>query len=256
MTEAMRRAFCDRARHLGDPDFVTVPARLTSKEYARDLAATIDDAATPSEKLAKEIPLSGEGRETTHLSVVDRTGAAVSLTYTLEDGYGSRVVVRGAGFLLNDEMNDFNWQPGVTDRRGGIGTAPNVIAPGKRMLSSMTPTILARDGKPVLVTGSPGGRTIINTVLCVVVNVVDFGMDARAAVDAPRQHHQWFPDRLRVEAALLKDHPDAVEKLKAMGHDVATEVRQGDAHTIQIDGKTGVYRGAADHRLSGKAVGY
>ncbi len=257
MTEAMRRAFCDRARHLGDPDFVTIPAHLTSKDHARELAKRIDpDKATPSESLAADIPLTGEGEDTTHFSIVDKTGMAASLTYTLESSYGSRVVVRGAGFLLNDEMNDFNGQPGVTDRTGRIGTKPNVIAPGKRMLSSMTPTILAKDGKPVLVTGSPGGRTIINTVLCVVVNIVDYGMDVRAAVDAPRQHHPWFPDRLKVESVLAKDHKDAVDKLKALGHNVGTEPSQGDAHTIQIDPKTGEYRGAADHRLSGKAAGY
>ena len=257
MTEAMRRAFCDRARHLGDPDFVTIPAQLTSKEYARALAKGIDpDKATPSETLAKDFPLAGEGENTTHFSIVDKGGMAVSLTYTLEDSYGGRVVVRGAGFLLNDEMNDFNWLPGVTDRSGRIGTTPNLIVPGKRMLSSMTPTILAKDGKAVLVTGSPGGRTIINTVLCVVVNVVDFGMDARAAVDAPRQHHQWFPDKLRLEPAFARDHKEAIEKLKAMGHVIEGESSQGDAHTIQIDAKTGVYRGAADRRLSGKAAGY
>jgi gamma-glutamyltranspeptidase/glutathione hydrolase len=258
MTEAMRRAYCDRARHLGDPDFVTVPGHLTSKDYARQLAKDIDpERATPSESLAKDIPLTGEGEDTTHLSIVDKTGTAVSLTYTLESTFGSRVVVRGAGFLLNDEMNDFNWQPGETDRTGLIGTKPNLIAPGKRMLSSMTPTMLAKNGKPVLVTGSPGGRTIINTVLCVVVNVVDFGMDARAAVDELRQHHQWFPDKLRVEPALAKDHSDAVEKLRALGHVVEPErTTQGDAHTIQIDVKAGTYRGAADRRLSGKAVGY
>ena len=124
---------------------------------------------------------------------------AVANTYTLEDSYGSRVVVRGAGYILNNEMSDFNSRPGVTTAKGRIGTEPNLIAPGKRMLSSQTPTIVAKDGKAVLVTGSPGGRTIINTVLCVVMNVIDFGMDVQAAVDAPRLHHQWFPDELRLE---------------------------------------------------------
>jgi gamma-glutamyltranspeptidase/glutathione hydrolase len=178
---------------------------------------------------------------------------AVSNTTTLERSFGSRVVVRGAGFLLNDEMIDFNWRPGVTDRSGGIGTDANLIAPGKRMLSSQTPTIIARDGKVVLVTGSPGSRTIINTVLCVVVNVIDFDMDARAAVDAPRLHHQWFPDEVRFEGT--RDHPDAVEKLKAMGHKVIT-IRQGDAHTIRVDPKTGAYQGAEDRRIDGKVSAY
>src|SRR5207249_4209187 len=141
------------------------------KEYARELAQLIDlHKATPSEDLDKEIPLAAEGDSTTHFSVIDRDGMAVANTYTLERSYGSRVVVKGAGFLLNDEMTDFNWRPGYTDRKGAIGTEPNLIAPGKRMLSSQTPTVVARDGKVLLVTGSPGNRTIINTVLCVLVN--------------------------------------------------------------------------------------
>ena len=163
------------------------------------------------------------------------------------------MVVRGAGFLLNDEMIDFNWRPGVTDRRGAIGTEPNLIAPGKRMLSSQTPTIVAKDGRVVLVTGSPGNRTIINTVLCVVVNVIDFDMDVRAAVDAPRLHHQWFPDEARFEGT--RDYPEAVAKLRAMGHTV-TGITQGDAHTICVDPKTGAYQGGEDRRIDGKVSGY
>jgi gamma-glutamyltranspeptidase/glutathione hydrolase len=252
MAEAMRRAYADRARYLGDPDFVTVPGFLTSKERAKQLAATIDPAkSTPSESLADGIPLTKEGAETTHFSVVDGRGMAVSNTYTLEDSYGSRVVVRGAGFILNNEMGDFNSRPGVTTTKGRIGTDPNLVAPGKRMLSSMSPTIIAKDGKVLLVTGSPGGRTIPNTVLCVVTNVLDFGMDVRAAVDAPRQHHQWFPDQLQLED---KD-PELAKKLRALGHAVKTH-RQGDGHTIRIDPKTGAYYGAADTRLDGKAAGY
>src|SRR5205085_3244321 len=202
MAEAMRRGYCDRARYLGDPDFVKIPAKLTTKDYAKELAKGIDlDKATKSEDLAADIPLSSsEGESTTHFSIIDKDGMAVANTYTLERSYGSRVVVKGAGFLLNNEMMDFNWQPGVTNTRGTIGTAPNEIAPGKRMLSSQTPTILARNGKVFLVTGSPGSRTIINTVLGIVVNVVDYGMDIGAAVDAPRLHHQWFPDYARFEA--------------------------------------------------------
>src|SRR5262249_52712081 len=150
---------CDRARHLGDPAFVTIPAHLTTKEYGRKLAAEIDpQKATPSAALAKDIPLAAEGDSTTHFSVIDQSGMAVANTYTLEHSYGSRVVVKGAGFLLNNEMGDFNWFPGHTDRKGTIGTEPNLVAPGKRMLSSQTPTVVARDGKVVLVTGSPGGR--------------------------------------------------------------------------------------------------
>jgi gamma-glutamyltranspeptidase/glutathione hydrolase len=254
MIETMKRAFCDRALFLGDGDFVSVPDRLPTKEYAKKLAQGIDlKRATPSEDLAKDVPLKGEGDNTTHFSIIDADGMAVSNTYTLERSYGSHVVVKRAGFLLNNEMMDFNWLPGETTRSGQIGTEPNQIAPGKRMLSSMTPTILARDGKAVLITGSPGSRTIINTVLCVVVNVVDFDMTAREAVDAPRLHHQWFPDEAQFEGA--GDYPEAVAKLKAMGHKVVAG-RQGDAHTIFVDPKAGAYLGAEDRRVDGKVAEY
>jgi gamma-glutamyltranspeptidase/glutathione hydrolase len=263
--EAMRRTYRDRAAYLGDSDFVEVPAHLTTKEYAQNLADGIDpDRATPSASLAGEIELAAESEHTTHFSVVDAAGMAVSNTYTLEQSFGSRVVVRGAGFLLNNEMGDFNWRPGHTDRRGRIGTKANLIAPGKRMLSSQTPTIVARDGKPVLITGSPGGRTIINTVLCVVVNVCEFEMDLPAAVDAPRLHHGWFPDRVQIEAvddangngrqAKQAARQKLIESLQALGHDVRTSERQGDAHSILI--RSGVYRGYADPRIAGRAAGY
>jgi gamma-glutamyltranspeptidase/glutathione hydrolase len=254
MIESMRRAYCDRARYLGDPDFARIPDFLTSKDYARGLAKDIDVLhATRSEKLAKDVPLAKESDDTTHFSILDANGMAVANTYTLERSYGSRIVVKGAGFLLNNEMIDFNWQPGVTTRTGDIGTEPNSIAPGKRMLSSQTPTIVARDGKVLLVTGSPGSRTIINTVLCILVNVLDFDMDVRAAVDAPRLHHQWFPDEARFEGA--SEYPAAVAKLKAMGHAIVG-ARQGDAHTIWVDLKTGKYYGAEDRRINGSAAGY
>lgn len=254
MIEAMRRGYCDRARYLGDSDFVTIPSHLTAKEYARELSAGINRSkATASEELAKDIPLRTEGDSTTHFSVIDQNGMAVANTYTLERSYGSRVVVKGAGFLLNNEMIDFNWQPGVTNKKGTIGTEANQIAPAKRMLSSQTPTILVKNGKPVLITGSPGSRTIINTVLCIVVNVVDFDMDIRAAVDAPRLHHQWFPDHARFEGS--SDHRDLMDKLRKMGHSISGG-RQGDAHSIWIDPKTGTYYGAEDRRISGKIAAY
>jgi len=258
MAEAARRAFRDRACYLGDPDCVTVPARLTQKDYARTLAHGIDlHRATPSTQLAGEIPIAAEPAHTTHFSVIDRERTAVSVTYTLENQYGSRVVVRGAGFLLNDEMNDFAWHPGITDTTGTIGTLPNQIAPGKRMLSSMCPTIVLKDGKPYLITGSPGGRTIINTVLCMVVNVIDFGMDPRAAVNAPRFHHQWLPDRAKVEPSLSREHPSVLKQLEAMGHAVrVSKDEQGDAHSIWIDRKTGDLIGVADKRENGCAAGY
>jgi gamma-glutamyltranspeptidase/glutathione hydrolase len=254
MIETMRRAYCDRAYYLGDPAFTKAAPHLTSKQYARALSQTIKlDRATPSAALARDIKLSGEGDSTTHFSVIDRDGMAVANTYTLERSYGSRIVVRGAGFLLNNEMIDFNWFPGVTDRQGGIGTEPNQIAPGKRMLSSQTPTILARNGKVVLVTGSPGSRTIINTVLGIVVNVIDFGMDIRAAVDAPRLHHQWFPDYARFEA--IDEHAATIKRLREMGHTIRG-TKQGDAHSIWVDPKTGRYYGAEDRRISGKVAAY
>ena len=255
MIEAMRRAYCDRARYLGDQDFVKIPDFLTSKEYAKKLADGIDPAkATPSAELAKDIPLTAEGDHTTHFSVIDGDGMAVSNTYTLERAYGTRIMVKGAGFLLNNQMTDFNWFPGETTAKGRIGTEATQIAPGKRMLSSMCPTVVARDGKVLLVTGSPGSRTIINTVLCVVVNVIDFDMDARSAVDAPRMHHQWFPDEVRFEDGT--EFADAVKRLREMGHTVVVGGHQGDAHTIWVDPKTGEYVGAEDRRIDGKAAGF
>jgi gamma-glutamyltranspeptidase/glutathione hydrolase len=256
LAETMRRAYRDRARYLGDPDFTTVPAFLTDKDYARTLAKSIDlRKATPSASLAGDIPLAREGDNTTHFSVIDGNGMAVANTYTLERSFGSRVVVRGAGFILNNEMMDFNLRPGVTDRTGRIGTPANQVAPRKRMLSSQTPTVVAKDGKVVLVTGSPGSRTIINTALQVVVNVIDFGMDIQAAVDAPRMHHAWFPDELRLEDAYAPEMTATVRKLRAMGHQVVS-TRQGDAHSVFVDPKTGTYYGGADHRIIGKAAGY
>jgi gamma-glutamyltranspeptidase/glutathione hydrolase len=255
MIEAMRRAFLDRARFLGDPDFTKIPAYLTGRDYGKLMASSIQRGrATPSESLGADILLPAEGESTTHFSVIDGDGLAVSNTYTLENSYGCRVVVKGAGFLLNNEMTDFNMLPGVTDKKGRIGTAPNQIAPGKRMLSSMTPTIVAKDGKVFLITGSPGGRTIINTLLCVVTNVVDFGMDVQAAVDAPRLHHQWMPDEVRLEKAAERD--EVVKELKKMGHRVAPARGQGDAHSILIEPRTGRYVGAADRRLSGYVASY
>jgi gamma-glutamyltranspeptidase / glutathione hydrolase len=255
--EAMRRAFLDRARHLGDADFVAVPvARLISKPYATELASGIDvDRASVSAALAPELltaATASESEETTHISVVDAEGMAVALTYTLEGGYGSHVVARGTGVLLNNEMGDFNKKPGHTGLTGDIGTAPNLIAPGKRMLSSMTPTIVTRNGGLVLVTGSPGGRTIINTVFNVVLNVLEYDMDVRSAVDAKRYHHQWLPDTASFEADAL---PDATaNRLRAMGHGLRMRGGQGDAHTIRYDAVTRTARGANDLRSEDSKV--
>lgn len=255
MAEAMRRAYRDRARYLADPDFEEVPvAWLTSKEYAAELRATIrPDRATPSS--VEDVAHAYESPETTHYSVVDANGMAVSVTYTLEYSYGSRIVVPGAGFLLNNEMGDFNAAPGLTTETGLIGTEPNLARPGKRMLSSMSPTILARDGRLVAVVGSPGGRTIINTVLGVITNVIDFGMNIQEAVNAPRMHHQWLPDRISLEEDALD--PATVATLEAMGHEVQMSGRRGAAHSIMIDPLTGERLGAADPRdPDSGAVGY
>lgn len=257
LVETMRRVYCDRARHLGDPGFTKIPAKLVDKDYARELARSIDlDRATPSEQLAPELQLAGESESTTHFSVVDGDGMAVANTYTLEHSYGSRVVVRGAGFLLNNEMGDFNWRPGHTDREGRIGSEANQIAPGKRMLSSQTPTIVVRDGRPVLATGSPGGRTIINTVVCVLVNVLEYQTPLREAIDAPRLHHPWFPDAIRFEQGLQDDYAEALERLRAMGHELAPKpAQQGSANSIWIDRQSGRRHGVVDTRRAGAAAG-
>ena len=247
--EAMRRAYLDRARHLGDPDFVTVPvAKLTSRDHAKTVAATIDPAkASSSVELGRDVVTAppAEPDETTHFSVMDRGGMVVANTYTLEGGYGSHVVVKGAGFLLNNEMGDFNKKPGETNLRGDIGTPANLIDPGKRMLSSMTPTIVVKKGKVALVTGSPGGRTIINTVLTVVLGVTEFGLTGREAVDLPRMHHQWLPDHVTIEKAGATS--DILAKLKALGHDARGGGGQGDAETIWI-GPDGTPYGVNDKR--------
>jgi gamma-glutamyltranspeptidase/glutathione hydrolase len=248
--EAMRRAYLDRARYLGDPDFVTMPlAKLLSKDYARTLASTIDpNAATSSLDLGKDIVTPSEPGDTTHFSVIDRDGMAVSNTYTLEGGYGSKVVVSGTGFLLNNEMGDFNKDPGVTLPDGTIGTPANLIDPGKRMLSSMTPTIVMKDRKLVLITGSPGGRTIINTVFNVVLAVTEFGMNVREAVDFPRIDHEWLPDTVQLERSGASD--DLLQKLRAMGHIVTVGGPQGDANSILVDAD-GTAWGANDRRNAG-----
>ena len=247
--EAMRRAYLDRARYLGDPDFVAVPVtKLTSKEHARAVAASIDETkASASIELGKDILTAPatEPDETTHFSVIDRDGLAVTSTYTLEGGFGSHVVVKGAGFLLNNEMGDFNKKPGETNLTGDIGTAANLIAPGKRMLSSMTPTMVVKDGKLVLLTGSPGGRTIINTVFTIVFGVTEYGLNGRQAVDLARMHHQWLPDRATLEEGGV---PEAtVSSLRAMGHEIRVQGRQGDAHSIWI-GPDGTPYGVEDKR--------
>ena len=256
LVESMRRAFRDRATFLADSDFADVPVeRLTSKEYAAEIRTTIRaDAASVSNPADVEAPAGWESNETTHYSVVDADGMAVAVTYTLEGGYGSYITVPGAGFLLNNEMGDFNGRPGLTDESGLIGTEPNLARPEQRMLSSMTPTVVARDGELVAVIGSPGGRTIINTVLQLVVNLVDFGESPQGVVAAKRLHHQWLPDRARLEEGLMSEEDAAA--LAAMGHEVTWGRGQGIAHCIFVDG-SGQFVGVPDLRDSdGASAGY
>lgn len=244
LAEAMRRAYAARAAHLGDPDFApAIPLdRLLSKQEAARLRGTIrEDRASRSDPSRFDWPR--ESEETTHLSAVDGARNAVSLTYTLEDHYGAKRIVPGAGFLLNNEMGDFNAQPGSTDASGRIGTDANLARPRARPLSSMAPTILARDGKLLMVTGSPGGRTIPNTVLMTILQVVDFRADAQQAVDAPRIHHQWLPDRLSVEKGRLP--ASVLDALAARGHRIHERPLQGCAQVILVS-PDGTLQGAAD----------
>ena len=259
MAESMRRAYAERARYLGDPESnPDMPIeRLTSKEHARELRATIDEQkASRSSQTSFEWP--AESHETTHVSVMDADRNAVALTTTLEDGYGSKIVVSGAGFLLNNEMGDFNAGPGLTDKEGLIGTGPNLAQPGKRMLSSMTPTILVRDGKPFLAVGARGGRTIINTVLEVIVNIVDFGMNVQEAIDAGRFHHQWLPDRILYEPNGLS--PDTIALLRARGHEMTEGIGELAVswlpEAVLYDASADVLEGAWDRRApDGAAIG-
>ena len=276
-TEAFRRAFFDRAEFLGDPDFSKIPvAQLIDKKYAaawRDSIAA--EHATPSKELKRPAIFSEleqyaanhpqpqaipESPHTTHFSTMDAAGNAVAVTTTINDWFGSRVTADGLGFLLNDEMDDFSAKPGVPNSDGLIQGAANAIGPGKRPLSSMTPTIVVHDGKPFLVLGSPGSSKIITTVANVLMGVIDYGMNIQEAVDAPRFHNQWLPDLLNVEQWFS---PDAVQALQNMGYKVQFGLRENgespywsDAECIAVDAKTGDRLGASDYRHNGKAVGY
>lgn len=257
LIESMRRAFADRAQFLGDPGFVRIPVKgLVAKSYAKELVSTIDaEKATASSAVRNASPLGFESEETTHFSIVDAEGNAVSNTYTLNGGYGSGVTVEGAGFLLNNEMDDFAAKVGVPNAYGLIQGEGNSVQPGKRPLSSMTPTFVLKDGKLLLVVGSPGGPTIINTVLQVIVNVIDHRMNVQQAIDAPRLHHQWLPDVVRWEPFGISS--DTMRALASRGYSFAEKPGNiGDAQAIMIDPGTGVRLGAADSRASGKSVGY
>ncbi len=268
VAEVMRRFYADRSQYLGDPDFVQNPVSgLLDPAYIRTRRDSIDkDRATPSAQIlpgkpagyesvqtASALVRRRESNETTHFNVVDADGNAVAVTYTLNDGFGNGITVPGAGFLLNDEMDDFAAKPGAANAYGVVQGAANAIQPGKRPLSSMTPTILARDGKLFMVVGGPGGPRIITSVLQVILNVIDFGMNVQDAVDFPRFHHQWMPDRLSMEKGFS---PDTIALLKARGHEI--EVSDGRVQSVveAIVSDGGWLQGAADGRRPGTAAGY
>ena len=258
MAEAMRRAFADRAEYMGDSDFVKVPvAGLIDKAYAAKLRSNIStERASTSAEVRAGRPAGYESEETTHFTVVDAEGNAVANTYTLNNSYGSAAVAKGTGMLLNDEMDDFAAKPGTPNMYGLIQGERNAVAPRKRPLSAMTPTIVLRkDGSFWFTVGSPGGPTIINTVLCVITNVIDFDMNIQQAIDAPRIHHQWLPDELVGEPLGLSG--DTQKALTSRGHTLAKQRTLGDAEGIMIEEKTGVRLGATDPRRSdGAAIGY
>lgn len=253
LIEAMKRAYADRARYLGDPAFVNAPiATLIAKDYAaRQRAGINPDRATPAIEMLAGAPLR-EGSNTTHFSVIDQSGNAVSNTYTLNFSYGVGLIADGTGVLLNNELDDFTAAPGASNAFGLVGFEANLPGPGKRPLSSMSPTIVLKDGKPVLVTGSPGGSRIISTVLQVIVNVVDYGMDVAAAVAAPRLHHQWLPDEVRIERGFADD---TVSELRAKGHRIVEPMGQTSANSIAATAKRVL--GAPDPRTRGaEAAGH
>lgn len=256
VAEAMRRAFADRAEHLGDSDFnLDMPLdKLTSKTFAKKRFENIDmtkASVSDSSKFGQIY----DGTSTTHFSVMDKAGNAVSLTYTLEHSYGSGVGSSKLGFIFNNEMGDFNPQPSVTNSSGQIGSAANLIQPEKRMLSSMTPTIVAKDGKPYLVIGSPGGRTIINTVFQTVLNVLAYNMPVDKAIEAMKIHHQWLPDQIYYEKGLLS--PDTRKALEAMNHVLVPRNSLGVLMGIQVDKKNNVMIGASDSAgPDGAAIGF
>ena len=255
VAEVMRRYYADRSQYLGDPDFSKL--RLTSlldPGYIKRRRDTIDpNHATPSSRVLPGLPAGRDGGETTHYNVVDAQGNAVAVTFTLNEGYGNGITVPGLGFLLNDEMDDFASKPGSPNAFGLIQGEANAIQPGKRPLSSMTPTILTRDGKFFMAVGAPGGSRIISAVLQTILNVVDFGMNAQDAVDAPRIHHQWQPDKLYLEPGIS---PDTVALLKSRGYDVDHSPGLVLARVEAIISKSGWLEGGSDGRASGKAAGY
>ena len=254
LAESMKLAYADRAEYLGDPDFVQVPVKgLTSKAYADQLAQRIDPVKVlPAAAIQAGKPQPYESDQTTHYSIVDRQGNAVAVTYTLNLNFGSGIVAKGTGILLNDEMDDFSVKPGVPNAYGLIGGEANAIQPNKRPLSSMSPTLVLKDGKPWLVTGSPGGARIITTTLQTIVNAIDFGMNPAEAAAMPRVHHQWLPDELRVEKGLS---PDTLSILRQQGYKVTVKPTMGRTQTIQLR-DAGLYGYSDPRNPDGAALGY
>lgn len=254
ITEALKFSFADRSKFVGDPDYFSVPVdKLISKKYAKELFQRIYERAIPSIEIVPGKYFSfNESRETTHYSVIDKDGNAVSTTTTINSSYGSRIVVEGAGFLLNNEMDDFSSKPGEPNQFGLIGSEANKIEPGKRMLSSMTPTIITKNNKPVLILGSPGGSTIPTVVLQVILNYLDFGMDIQEAVDAPRFHHQWLPDQIDYEEFGISK--DVIDNLQKRGQIVGSKKVLGRVEAIAIENN--LFLGATDPRGFGAAIGY
>jgi len=252
--EVMKYAYADRSKYLGDPDFSPVPVTwLTSKKYAQSIKEQINmEKSTPSHEISPGNPNLQEGNNTTHFSVMDRYGNAVSNTYTLNFSYGSRITVPGTGILLNNEMDDFSAKPGTPNAYGLVGGKLNAIAPEKRMLSSMSPTIVMKDGKPSLITGSPGGSRIITTVLQIIANVIDFNMNISEATNAVRVHHQWLPDKLMVERGL---NEDTIKILKEMGYKVEIGTTIGVAESIIQEGNY-MYGASDPRRPGGSTAGY
>lgn len=256
LVEAMKFVFADRSVHLGDEDFYPVPKEwLISKNYARELFSKIFDSAIPSEKIIPGSPkLYKESKETTHYSIYDGMGNAVSTTTTINSSYGSKLVVDGAGFLLNNEMDDFSVKPGVANQFGLIGSHANSIEARKRMLSSMTPTIILKDGNPYLIVGSPGGSTILTVVLQVILNCLEFNMDLQEAINQPRIHHQWLPDKIDYEEFGMT--LDVKNNLIDKGHKIGEMKVLGRVEGILIDKEKNIIYGATDSRGYGSAEGY